>query len=162
VITGFVTAFLTALVVWVVTRAMDRRENTVTTETVNNFTCPYCTIEVTGAKQLDLINHIPCINKAETDLEAMRKASVKKKKDEYFVDYSREVYTSSGNGKIPVWFNQDITNYEIGGTWWVVVWTLYRNGEQIHKNYAKTQANATAQAKKHIELDEYKRRNNAS
>src|SRR5689334_12655520 len=103
-----------------VTRLMVKPE--VQIQKVVEFRCPYCTIEVTGAKQLDLINHIPCINKSEEDLETMRKNAEKKKEDEYFINCTRVIYRS-GMAR-PDWMDSD-PNYEVGGTWWMIKWTLY-------------------------------------
>lgn len=116
------------------------------------FNCPYCSIEITGHKNLDLINHVTCIGKSTEDL-ALEAAKPKNKPAEFYARYFVD-RKQPGQDHTPFTYNTST------GQWTRVKVDIYRNGEVAETIYAQTQESAKNSADKAIDFWKYKERVN--
>lgn len=112
-----------------------------------NFKCPYCQIEVFGYKELDLINHVSCINKSSLDIAAEAKKAAEYEQDEYYVEYKNYSDIAFHNG----W------KYSYG-YYYCTKGRVFRNGTEIATVTGETATDAKSLAEQAIELDKHKRK----
>jgi hypothetical protein len=126
-------------------------------EPSTDFNCPYCHIVVTGAQQLDLINHLSCVTKSELDMANQRKAleEASQVTDEYFVSLQRISTDYSGKNRHPSGSYFVYTAYDTYSAWEYV---LFRNGEEIARGWGKSRDTANDNAEAQKRLDQHKRR----
>lgn len=127
-------------------------------EIESSLNCPYCTITVTGAKQLDLINHVACIGRAEEDLASLREKAIEKAEDVYFTDTRSYKFTSWAQvpdkwRTVAYWSNSGYNVHE---------GKIYRNGELLKSVYGRGQAATNEFAEREITIDKHKRQSKTS
>lgn len=133
------------------------QKNAIAPTNAVGLVCPYCQISITGARQLDVINHVGCITKSELDMATMKKELEVAPKDEYY----HRVMKISGK-----WAT--VCNHRSGEQYWkynsstskydTFEGRLYRNGEEISCVWGTTKDNAVLSLKAEQALDEHKRR----
>lgn len=126
-----------------------------TKPSTSDFTCPYCTIVVTGARQLDLINHVACITKSQADIEEMKSKANAVTGDEYLHTIRKLVATykeKESHSNSAAWA---YTGYDEYSTF---EGTLWRNGEAVDTCFTQTKGACETLLKTRQQLDEFKRR----
>ena len=119
-----------------------------------DFVCPYCTNIVTGFKELDLIHHVSCIGKSESDLAAQAsKPKIVEGKDEYFTTYTK--HTTNWDGQYNSKYAWTRHSTEIHSR---VAFVVFRNGKEIADGSHPTKDGADSNATEQIDLDKHKRR----
>lgn len=119
----------------------------------NDFICPYDGILISGHKNLDLINHVGCIDKSAEDL-ALEAAKPKNKPAEFYARFFVD-RRKAGQDHTP--FNYNTST----GQWSRIKVEIYRDGVLVETVYAATQEKAKNISDKAIDFWKYKERVNS-
>lgn len=139
----------TALVSMVIAYFVGRKQGL--ENKTEDFRCLYCDTLVIGAKSMDKMVHIMCIDRAPEDIEALKKKVIAPE-DEYFSEYFRR---ARKEGEPYGSFNLD------NNSWWAWGLNVYRNGVVVGNAYHKTKEGIENTSEQIIALDKHKRKTKA-
>jgi len=143
---------------YIITTRVLRKANRQAVKPVIKMRCPYCTIEVTGERSLDLINHIMCIDRAKEEIDAVRAESkqIESVRDEYFIDCRG--YSWMGYSTIPDKYRK-AAMYDAGSARYVVAEAkVYRNGALFTTEYGQTKKSGEDFAERAIAIDKQRKK----